>query len=137
MGSLTADMLTERDGERWSIQEHAGHLWDLEPLGDGRLDDFESGLEALRPADLENRKTHGADHNANDIAVILRGFRSARQAIVDRLDSYDQGFVTRSALHPRLKEPMRVLDLTFFMAEHDDHHLARITELMQMFAGNS
>jgi hypothetical protein len=25
---------------------------------------------------------------------------------------------------------MRLLDLAFFIAEHDDHHLARITELI-------
>jgi hypothetical protein len=26
---------------------------------------------------------------------------------------------------------MRVIDLAFFAAEHDDHHLARITELIR------
>ena len=25
---------------------------------------------------------------------------------------------------------MRLIDIAFFTAEHDDHHLARITELM-------
>jgi len=35
----------------------------------------------------------------------------------------------RTALHPRLQQPMRVLDMAFFTAEHDDHHLARMTEL--------
>ena len=29
---------------------------------------------------------------------------------------------------------MRVLDLTLFIAEHDDHHLARISHLIRMFA---
>jgi hypothetical protein len=28
---------------------------------------------------------------------------------------------------------MRVLDLAFFIAEHDDHHLARISELIRAF----
>jgi hypothetical protein len=35
------------------------------------------------------------------------------------------------ALHPRLNVRIRVLDLAFFIAEHDDHHLARISELRQ------
>ena len=34
------------------------------------------------------------------------------------------------AWHPRLDRPMRVIDLAIFAAEHDDHHLARITELL-------
>jgi hypothetical protein len=35
----------------------------------------------------------------------------------------------RTALHPRLKRPMRLVDLCFFVAEHDDHHLATVTRL--------
>jgi len=35
--------------------------------------------------------------------------------------------VERSAFHPRLKKPMRIIDLAFFVAEHDDYHLAKIT----------
>jgi hypothetical protein len=27
---------------------------------------------------------------------------------------------------------MRLIDLAFFTAEHDDHHLARITELLRL-----
>jgi len=48
------------------------------------------------------------------------------------LDSYDESSVVRAALHPRLQQPMRVLDLAFFVAEHDDHHLAHITRLIQV-----
>jgi hypothetical protein len=50
---------------------------------------------------------------------------------VRRLDGYDAAFVERTALHPRLNLPMRVIDLIYFIAEHDDHHLARITDLMR------
>jgi hypothetical protein len=131
---VPADVLTRRDGEAWSIQEHVGHLLDLEPLGDGRLDDFESGAPILRPADVENRKTHEADHNAADIRELLAGFRNAREAIVARFDAYEHDFIVKSARHPRLDQPMRVIDLAYFMAEHDDHHLARITQLKKLFS---
>jgi hypothetical protein len=30
---------------------------------------------------------------------------------------------------------IRVIDLAFFIAEHDDHHLARISELKRLFGG--
>lgn len=130
---LPHEVLVTRDGEAWSIQEHAGHLWDLEELTAGRLDDFESGRGMLRPADVENRKTHDADHNGADIETILTGFRAERRAIVDRLDAYDEAFAKRTARHPRLEQPMRVIDLAFFMAEHDDHHLACISRLVRTF----
>lgn len=133
--SLPREILIKRDGGRWSIQENVGHLLDLESLTIGRLDDFEAGRDELRPADLENRKTHEANHNANSIDTLLEEFHAARRQVVERLDSYDEAFVMRTALHPRLRQPMRVLDLAFFMAEHDDHHLARITRLIRVFAG--
>jgi uncharacterized damage-inducible protein DinB len=131
---LSKEVLTRRDGKAWSIQEHTGHLWDLEALGDGRLDEFEAGAKDLRPADLENRKTHEANHNANDIGKILKEFRAARARMVARLDGYDEAFIERTALHPRLRQPMRVVDLAFFMAEHDDHHLAVISRLIRLLA---
>jgi hypothetical protein len=36
-----------------------------------------------------------------------------------------------TSLHPRLQQPMTVTDHAFFVAEHDDHHLARISELLR------
>ena len=130
---LSPQILTRRDGDKWTIQEQAGHLLDLEELGMKRLDDFEAARENLFAADLANRKTHEADHNTNSIENILAQFRAERMAFVARLDSYDEAFVQRTGLHPRLNKPMRVIDLIFFIAEHDDHHLARISELKRMF----
>lgn len=133
--NVSAEILTRRDKDKWSMQEQAGHLLDLEPLGMGRLDDFEAERETLRAADMTNQKTYEANHNANTIANILTSFRRERMAFVQRLDDYDEGFVQRTALHPRLNEKIRVIDLAFFIAEHDDHHLARISELKRLFAG--
>jgi DinB superfamily len=130
IGSLPAATLTHREGEQWSIQEHAGHLLDLGPLDLVRLDDYEAGRESLSPADRENRKTHEANHNARAVADILRAFRAERAEFVRRLEQYDEEFAARAAMHLRLKTKMRVVDFAFFIAEHDDHHLARIAELI-------
>jgi hypothetical protein len=35
----------------------------------------------------------------------------------------------KAALHPRLRQPMRIVDIAYFDSEHDDYHLARISEL--------
>lgn len=130
---LTPEILTKRVDESWSIQEQAGHLLDLEPLGMNRLDDYEAGREALHAADLENRRTHEANHNKDAIENILAAFRQERMEFVRRLDEYDEEFIQRTALHPRLQMKIRLLDLCFFIAEHDDHHLARIADLRRQF----
>lgn len=128
---LDTTTLTTRVEGRWSIQENAGHLLDLEALWTSRLDDFEAGAERLRAADLQNRATDDAHHNGSRIADVLARFRGEREAIVRRLDAYDEPFIARAALHPRLAQPMRVLDHVLFVAEHDDHHLATITALLR------
>jgi uncharacterized damage-inducible protein DinB len=127
--------LTARIGDRWSIQENAGHLLDLEAVWTERLGDFERGAERLAAADLDNRRTHDANHNAARLGDILMAFRRARTALVDRLDGYDDAMIVRTALHPRLQQPMRVLDHVLFVAEHDDHHLAAITALLREVRG--
>ena len=129
LGGLDAGTLTARVDDRWSIQENAGHLLDLEPLWVARLDDFEHGAERLTAADLQNRRTHEANHNATPVREILDAFQRARTATVRRLEAYDDALISRSSLHPRLAQPMRLLDHVLFVAEHDDHHLATITQL--------
>ncbi|HYO90856.1 MAG TPA: DinB family protein, partial [Pyrinomonadaceae bacterium] len=131
---LPPETLTRRDGDKWSMQEQAGHLLDLEPLGMNRLDDYEAERSTLHAADLENRRTHEANHNEKAISAILTEFRAERMEFVRRLDAYDEAFIQRTALHPRLQMEIRPLDLCFFIAEHDDHHLARISELIRLFA---
>jgi len=126
---LSAEILTRKPDGKWSIQENAGHLLDLEPLWEQRLDDYDAGAVTLRPADLENRKTHEAHHNDRLISDILVAFRTVRLRIVDRLARMTTAELSRTALHPRLQQPMSVVDLCFFVAEHDDHHLRTIEEL--------
>lgn len=123
-----------RDGDEWSIQENAGHLWDLESLWLGRVEDFFADRATLRAADLSNRRTHEANHNAARLEDILAGFRRERLILVERLDPLEEADVRRSALHPRLQQPMTLIDHAFFVAEHDDHHLAQITRLKRRFA---
>jgi uncharacterized damage-inducible protein DinB len=131
VGLLAPEQLVQQVHGAWSVQENVGHLLDLEPLWAGRLDDLLGGAEHLRAADLQNRKTHEARHNEQELARLLAGFRQARMNTVARLDRVHSDTLTRSALHPRLEQPMTVVDLFFFVAEHDDHHLARIGEIVR------
>jgi uncharacterized damage-inducible protein DinB len=126
---LNRVVLRARDGDGWTVQEHVGHLLDLEPLWGLRVVELLTGAAELSPADMSNRRTREADHNARAMAAIAAEFRVARDNLVARLDDTVADDVERTALHPRLKRPMRLIDLCFFVAEHDDHHLAIVSRL--------
>ena len=122
--------LTRRPAGKWSAQEHAGHLLSVEKLWARRLGEYVRGEPALTAADMENRATEGSHYNGRSLAEVLGGFRVARGATVATLDGFDLAMAARVAHHPRLDRPMRLVDLCFFAAEHDDHHLAAIHELL-------
>jgi uncharacterized damage-inducible protein DinB len=124
------NMVRKPDG-KWSAQEHAGHLHDLESLWLARVGDFLIDGDTLTAADLTNRKTDEANHNARPLRLILDEFRDARMLLLDRVTELDSGLLSNSKLHPRLKQPMRLVDHLYFIAEHDDHHLATISELIR------
>lgn len=133
VGSLPPEILRRRDGERWSMQENAGHLLDLESLVRQRLDEYLANATELHAADMTNRKTYESQHNEVTIATILSAFREQRLQLVARLDSLSPEVFAHSAHHPRLNVPMRLVDMIFFQAEHDDFHLTRISELRRLF----
>ena len=134
LAGLPAETLTAQLDGRWSMQENAGHLLDLESLVSQRIDEYLAGNSALHAADMSNRKTYDANHNDVPADTILKAFRTARQEIVNRLERFDDEIFARAALHPRLNVPMRLVDMLFFQAEHDDYHLARISELKKLLA---
>lgn len=118
------------DEGKWSAQEHAGHLLDLEALWMARVEDFLGTSETLTVADLTNRKTDEAQHNTVEIVEILEEFRLARGRLLQRLTGLEASRFSRELVHPRLKQKMRLVDHLYFVAEHDDHHLAHIWEMV-------
>jgi uncharacterized damage-inducible protein DinB len=131
---LSDDKLTTQYDGRWSIQENAGHLLDLESLVQRRIEEYVAGADVLHAADMSNRKTYEANYNQTKISDVIDAFRAARLTTIRRLDQLDDELFARSALHPRLNVPMRLVDLLFFTAEHDDYHLTRIAELAHLLA---
>jgi uncharacterized damage-inducible protein DinB len=128
---IAREVLIRKADGKWSAQEHAGHLLDLEPLWMARVDDYLANASALTAADLSNRKTHDAGHNERSIDEILAEFRGERVRLLRRVETIDTAVLARSIPHPRLKTPMRLVDHLYFVAEHDDHHLAHIWALIR------
>ena len=125
------ETLIRKEEGKWSAQEHAGHLLDLEELWLARVEDYVAGRAQLTVADLRNRKTHEAGHNERRLEEILTEFRAEREKLLKRVEELDASLFVRAIPHPRLQIPMRLVDHLYFIVEHDDHHLARLWELVR------
>lgn len=125
------EVLIKKAGDKWSVQEHAGHLLDLEPLWTSRIEDFAAARAELTAADLRNRRTHEANHNGRPLNQILCEFRAARARLVELAHRQASASSSRTIPHPRLRQPMRLIDHLYFVAEHDDHHLAHMWALLE------
>ncbi len=130
-GRDSSIIVKKQDG-KWSAQENAGNLFELETLWCARIEDYKLLNPSLTAADLQNRKTDDGKYNARSLDEILNGFRSARLQLLRCVEDVDEAVLERSTLHPRLHLPMRLVDHLYFVAEHDDHHLARIWELLNL-----
>jgi uncharacterized damage-inducible protein DinB len=126
---IPVDYLSIRKDKVWSVKENIGHLTDLEPLWQQRLDDILTGREEMHPADLSNKKTDLANHNSRSSEYLLEEFSEARNQTICMLENLDEDAIFKSSRHPRLRTPMRTMDLFLFVAEHDDHHFERIVSL--------
>ena len=127
--AVSTELLTRKPDGKWSAQENAGHLADLEPLWLARVNDYATGSHELTPTDLQNRRTDEANHNARPLKEILAQFRSRREQLLHRTNELDPALFTKTIPHPRLKTPMTLMDHLHFVAEHDDHHLAQIWQI--------
>jgi uncharacterized damage-inducible protein DinB len=126
------DRLSQKIGDSWSVKEQVGHLYDLEELWYGRIEDFLAGEKMLRAADLRNTKTHEANHNHKTLRQLIIMFSDDRNNLIQKVENLDEATASLTALHPRLQTPMRLIDSLFFVAEHDDHHVAKIRALLEI-----
>ncbi|MGZ8544089.1 MAG: DinB family protein [Flavisolibacter sp.] len=115
----------------WSVKEHLGHLTDLETLWWNRLKDFRENKPVLTAADMNNSRTYEALHNEKSLESLLNAFVVERQKMLETIYEFDEEMLGRTALHPRLNQPMRVIDALYFVAEHDDHHITIISSMLR------
>jgi len=111
-------IMIQKAEQKWSPQEHAGHLLDLEPLWLASVGDYVAGSDQLTVADLTNRKTDEANYNASSLRKILDEFHNARQRLLVLAEELDASSFDRAIPHPRLKTSMRLVDHLYFVAEH-------------------
>jgi uncharacterized damage-inducible protein DinB len=130
MTRLNLDLSHSKEG-KWSIKKEIGHLVDLEPLWHERAQQILRGESQMLIADLTNQKTHQTNHDDFSVSDLIKSFKKERHKLMKILQNINDDDLEKEAIHPRLGTPMRIIDLAFFVAEHDDHHLAQITFLME------
>lgn len=124
-------ILEHKPKEKWSIKEHTGHLFIMEPLWRKRLIEIKEGKSEMSPADLNNTATTEALFNRYAINELIEKFAAERKETVLFLQSLQPADFKHSLFHPRLQQAMHITDLMYFVAEHDLHHLNAIEDILR------
>jgi DinB superfamily len=120
--------LSVRLHDKWSVKQNIGHLAEVDEIANRRLDEMISGVAMMSPAVFEPK-----DYNPWPIAKVLEFFKVNRLQNLSKYRALSASDLKKSSLHPRLKVQMTPVDLAWFDAEHDDHHLVRINEILKTF----
>ena len=119
------EILSTRLNDKWSVKQNIGHLAEVDAIANKRIDEMIACKEVMSPAVFEPQ-----DYNPWPISKVLDYFRTARAKNILKYKSLSEEYLLKSSLHPRLKVQMTPIDLAWFDAEHDDHHLVRINEII-------
>ncbi|MBL7865065.1 MAG: DinB family protein [Cyclobacteriaceae bacterium] len=118
-------ILSTQPGGKWSIKQHIGHLAEVDEIANKRIGEMQAGTEVMSPAVFEPK-----DYNPWSIDRVVEYFRANRKSNLLRYAAVPETDLLKSSMHPRLKVPMTPVDLAWFDAEHDDHHLVKINEII-------
>jgi hypothetical protein len=118
-------ILSEKYDGKWSVKQNIGHLLEVDEISAKRIDEMLNGTPLLSPAVFEPK-----DYNPFPVREVIDMFKKQRQANLARYRSLNESELTKSSTHPRLKVKMTPVDLAWFDAEHDDHHLLKISDII-------
>src|SRR4051812_12901327 len=119
-------ILSNRLDNKWSVKQNIGHLAEVDQIANKRMDEIVAGKEVLSPAVFEPQ-----DYNPWSVEEVLEFFHKTRRENIKKYKSLSESDLRKSSVHPRLKVQMTPVDLAWFDAEHDDHHMVRMNEIIQ------
>lgn len=119
-------ILSEKLEGKWSIKQNIGHLAEVDEIANKRLDEMIAGISPMSPAVFEPQ-----DYNPWPIEKVVELFKTNRIKNLKKYSTLQEADLLKASLHPRLKVQMTPVDLAWFDAEHDDHHLVRISEIIR------
>jgi hypothetical protein len=120
------EILSQKLNGKWSVKENIAHLAEVDEIATRRIEEMKNGVSPMSPAVIQP----GRDYNVQPITEIVNFFRANRSKNLETYKNLTDNDLEKSSLHPRLKVIMTAVDLAWFDAEHDDHHLVRINEIL-------
>jgi len=123
---IAEDILSNGLNNKWSVKENIGHLAEVDEIANKRIDEIIQGISPMSPAVFEPKA-----YQEWPIEEVVNYFREGRLKNIKRYRELSQQELEKTSLHPRLKVMMSPVDLAWFDAEHDDHHLVRINEILE------
>jgi hypothetical protein len=126
--NLDDKILSTKYNDKWSIKQNIGHLAEVDQVNNRRVDEILSGITVLSPAVFEPM-----DYNPWPIEKVIEYFREHRLSNISKYRNLSSIHLSKSSVHPRLKVIMTPVDLAYFDAEHDDHHLLKISDILYTF----
>jgi hypothetical protein len=123
---VSEDILSEKFDGKWSVKQNIGHLAEVDQIALKRMDEMVKGIPTMSPAVFEPQ----LDYNAKSVDEVLTYFKKHRLANLQKYKALSDRDLDASSLHPRLKVQMNPVDLAYFDAEHDDHHLVKINDIL-------
>ena len=130
LSQLSEEVQIVKPNGKWSIKENIGHLAVLEPLWRTRFQDIREGKVEMTPADLNNTLTNAKGFNGEQLGGLLETFYVERNKTGVLLKNMVERDFSKTSIHPRLQQPMRIVDMLYFVVEHDRHHLDAIQGIM-------
>lgn len=127
----TEESCALRPDGKWSVKENIGHLLVLETLWQQRFGEIAAGRPEMIPADLSNTATHEGGFNKHQLAFLTDAFTRTREQSLGILRSIQPAAMANKSVHPRLQQEMSITDMMYFVAEHDDHHLTTISNILK------
>jgi len=126
VSGIPNEILTRKLDGKWSIKENIAHLAEVDEIALKRIDEMKQGISPMSPAVMQP----GKDYNLQSVNDVVDFFRINRIKNLQKYKSLNETDLVKFSLHPRLKVQMNPVDLAWFDAEHDDHHLVRINEIL-------
>ncbi|MDR2269406.1 MAG: DinB family protein [Sphingobacterium sp.] len=124
------EVSTRKMGDKWSVNENIGHLILLEDLWRIRFRDIKEGKPDMSTADLSNTETDQSSFNKMVVEELINDLVSEREKTIVMLQKLSEEDLLKTSMHPRLQQPMNIIDLMHFVAEHDLHHLDTIKSII-------
>ncbi len=131
-GVSDANLSVQLNG-KWSVKENIGHLAEVDEIANQRIHEMITGISPLSPAVFPVKQ----NYNNQPIDQVIDYFQNTRLDNLNQYKSLTEEMLQKKSIHPRLNVMMSPVDLAWFDAEHDDHHLRMITEILSQLSSST